>query len=402
MPDSAPACPTPEVVAVTTAKPAGGHAPTVFNFAHRVFLLPNARFRLADDGREPVFRVQLGELDVGVPTGTLAREFGIDPSSRDALLIALVRKALRFVAQIRPGDSVPSEILDGTASWPVEERHRACAKAKLMKQLAQWFASDGGGSDELVRLLANSAGNEEFREKVQQVFTRIAEKLGLGAEQRQQVVDHLDTLGRELSYIEAQREHVHKLSDIKKKLLDLARVYVRERTMVEELLRIAGLISDADRGIRGYVSAARRPDRRDHRIAPQCRGAARLHPHHARRIAFPSVVLGRSGRCLARIAPDAEPRDRNQDARAVSFSGQPLRAEKRLALERIPAGEPRCKSADLIQRQHRRAEPRGRDRAGHAPNHARRLVLRDNARAGGDGGPATLQAVLAHARQNDA
>ena len=242
MPDSAQARPNPELIAVLATKSADTKGPTVFDFTHRVFALPNARFRLADDGREPVFRVQLGDLDVGVPTGTLAREFGIDPSSRDALLIALVRKALRYVAQVRPGDSMPSEILDGTASWPVEERHRACAKAKLMKQLAQWFASDGGGSDELVKLLSNSAENDEFREKVQQVFTRIAEKLGLGAEHRQQVVDHLDTLGRELSYIEAQREHVHKLSDIKKKLLDLARVYARERAMVEELLRIAGLI----------------------------------------------------------------------------------------------------------------------------------------------------------------
>jgi hypothetical protein len=244
MPDSAPEAAKLVPVGADPTPAAGGVSggTTLFNFSHKVFALPNARFRLAEDGREPIFRVQLGDLDVGIPIATLAHEFGIDPTSRDAQLIGLVRKALRFVAEIRRMDSVPSEIVDGRASWPVEERHRACAKAKLMKQLAQWFASECGDAAELERMLRNSVEDEAFRAKVQQVFTKIAEKLGLGAEHRQQVVDQIDSLGRELSYIEAQREQVVKLSGIKRKVLDLARVYTKERTMVEELLRIAGLI----------------------------------------------------------------------------------------------------------------------------------------------------------------
>ncbi len=217
-------------------------AKTLFDFTHKVFSLPGACFRLDTDAREPVFRVQLGDINVGIPIGTLSREFGIDPESRDAQLIALTRKGLRFVTEIRPMDLIPREMLDGTASWPVEERHRAFAKAKLMKQIAEWFATDSGGSGGIEKLLGTADETDAVREQIQAVFARIAEKLGLGAEHRQQVVDYLDTLGRELSYIEAQREHVARLPQVKRKLLDLARVYARERAMVEELLRIAGLL----------------------------------------------------------------------------------------------------------------------------------------------------------------
>ena len=60
-----------------------------------------------------------------------------------AHLLDVVEKGLRFVHEIRPGDSIPSELLDGTASWRVEERHRRRARGRLMAQLIAWTAGEG-------------------------------------------------------------------------------------------------------------------------------------------------------------------------------------------------------------------------------------------------------------------
>ena len=42
----------------------------------------------------------------------------------------LFARGVRFVKEIRPKDSIPSELLDGTASWSYEERHNASARAR--------------------------------------------------------------------------------------------------------------------------------------------------------------------------------------------------------------------------------------------------------------------------------
>src|ERR1700749_4003670 len=104
---------------------------THFLFEHKVFTLKGARFALTEDGSTPAFHVELGTLVASLPLGTLRSEFSIDRESPDGVLLAIVEKSLRFVKEIRPGDSIPRELLDGTASWAVEERHRLRAKAHL-------------------------------------------------------------------------------------------------------------------------------------------------------------------------------------------------------------------------------------------------------------------------------
>ena len=61
----------------------------------------------------------------------LRREFDLGDESNDAKLLDSVAKSLKYVKQIRPNDLIPQEILDGTASWSVEDRHRAVARDRL-------------------------------------------------------------------------------------------------------------------------------------------------------------------------------------------------------------------------------------------------------------------------------
>lgn len=213
---------------------------TRFDFEAKVFSVPGCYFALAQDGRPALF-VRLGDLRAAVSFPSLRSEFSIAEDSNDGRLMALVEKALAYVKQIRPGDSIPSELLDGTASWSVEERHLLIARGRLAGQLAAWLSGS-----ELKRLepqqLLELAHDPETKQRVNKAFDELADKLGLGRERRQEVVDKIDGFARELSYIEALRDRYGEVQAIARKSRELGGSYKRDRAVLENLLRIRALI----------------------------------------------------------------------------------------------------------------------------------------------------------------
>jgi hypothetical protein len=210
---------------------------THFLFAHKVFALQRARFALTEDGTTPAFHVDLGVLTASLPLGTLRSEFGIEPESPDDTLLAIVEKSLRFVKEIRPGDSIPRELLDGTASWSVEERHRLRAKAHLW---ARSIAADeiSGAHDEVLEAFS---ARPETVTAVNAACAEIALKLGYEMT-GQSVLARIDDLARELAYIEALQERCRDVLNIVPKVNQLARVYRSDRAVVDELSRIRTLM----------------------------------------------------------------------------------------------------------------------------------------------------------------
>src|ERR1700761_5052303 len=101
-----------------------GDRSTHFLFKHRVFSLKGACFATTDDGTRQAFHVDLGTLIASLPIQAIRDEFQIAIHYEDELPLAIVEKSRLFVKETRPGDSIPREILDGTASWSVEGRHR--------------------------------------------------------------------------------------------------------------------------------------------------------------------------------------------------------------------------------------------------------------------------------------
>lgn len=213
---------------------------TTFAFEAKVFSVPGCYFALAQDGRPALF-VRLGELRAAISFPSLRTEFSIPDDSTDARLLELVEKALAYVKQIRPGDSIPSELLDGSASWSVEERHLLIARGRLAGQLAAWLSGS-----ELKRLepaqLLELAQDPETKKRVSSAFDELAEKLGIGRERRQEVVDKIDGFGRELAYIEALRDRYGEVQSIARKCRELGGYYKRDRAVVENLVRIRALM----------------------------------------------------------------------------------------------------------------------------------------------------------------
>lgn len=218
---------------------------THFAFAHKVFNVDGAYFSLEKVTNEPLFHVAVGELKCGVTLPSLRNEFGIKPDSDDGKLLAQVEKGLRYVKEIRPGDSIPREMLDGTCSWSVEERHRATARNRLSVQLASWL----GGADAVItdaKQLAEIANDAETKERIQKAFEEAAEKLGLGRERKAEIIKRFETLARELAYIEALRERYACIRMIMKKLADVIHIYKEDRTFTEDIVRVQTLIRTPD------------------------------------------------------------------------------------------------------------------------------------------------------------
>lgn len=215
---------------------------THFVFEHRVFNVKGAHFALTADGVEPAFHVNLGDLRAALRLDALRNEFGISLDSPDGELLGIVEKSLRFVKEIRPGDSIPRELLDGSASWSVEERHRALASGRLAVQIASWLT----GKETVIAdhaQLTMLMDDPQTKSRMQKAFAEIAEKLGIGTARKQEVIDRIDELARELSYIEALRErYTSKVRMIVGKVNLLAKLYRADRAIIQELTRIQSLL----------------------------------------------------------------------------------------------------------------------------------------------------------------
>jgi len=212
---------------------------THFAFEHAVFRAPNPRFLIANNG-EPSLVVELAELDALVPIKSLRMEFELDKTP-DGPMLDKVVAGLKFVKTIRPGDSIPREILDGTASWSVEDRHIEIAKGRITLQISSWLT----GSETVIvdqEALMQLAEDPAIKQRVNAAFSDIAVKLGLPPDRKEEVIDRIDQLARELSYIEALRERFGVIKGIGDTISAFQKIYRRDRTVIEDLSRITNLM----------------------------------------------------------------------------------------------------------------------------------------------------------------
>ncbi|HYG89615.1 MAG TPA: hypothetical protein VD978_25545 [Azospirillum sp.] len=235
----------PNIAAATgAARPNGAPAPTRethFDFQHKVFSLPGAFFALEPTSKQPVLNILLGDLKAALPFNTLKGSFEIEEGSHDAKLLGTVEKGLNYVKQIRPGEKIPGELLDGSASWSVEDKHRIIAKGRLTVQLVSWIT----GSEMIVvdqEELEQIVEDPQTKQRLKAAFQQIAEKLGIKDNAEQYITDRIDDLTQELSYIEALRDRFRHIRAIRDNLATIAQIYRTDRTFCSEIQRMQGLI----------------------------------------------------------------------------------------------------------------------------------------------------------------
>jgi hypothetical protein len=214
---------------------------THFVFQHRVFSLEGSYFS-SGDVDEANFNMPLGESMAAVSLPALRREFSIDDESEDGKLLDMVEKSLRYVRAIRPNDNIPSEILNGTASWSVTEGHRIIARGKVTLQLVALITGNQDDDVSDLERLQQLSEDPETKARVDAAFGEIAEKLGLGRERKQDVVNWIDHLVDELSYIEGLRDRFREILSIVAKVGQMGEMYKDDRGIMEDLQRVQILI----------------------------------------------------------------------------------------------------------------------------------------------------------------
>ncbi len=230
----------PKTPAVELPEPKAAAESQHFRFVHKAFSVAGSYFAVAADTGEATFYVPLGDVQGVLTLPQLISGFNL-AGTPDGELLKAVEKSLAFVKRIHPGDSIPSELLDGSASWSVEDRHRMIAESRLRVQLGTWMAGKEDSTRDVTDLL-KLANDPDIRDKMQEAVTKIAERLGLGRERRVEVLDRVDRLARELSYIEALRDRFAAVKMIVMKLGQLIALYGPERGFSDEIRRVLVLM----------------------------------------------------------------------------------------------------------------------------------------------------------------
>ncbi|MFT5540614.1 MAG: hypothetical protein ACI82H_002148 [Alphaproteobacteria bacterium] len=212
-----------------------------FNFQHRIFSLDGCVFRKTSGDDTIALFVPMGEVMAALQINQIKLEFEIDPDSEDQKLMDLAAQALQYVRQVYPGDSIPSEVINGKAPWMVEEKHLRLAKARLDMLIVSWKTSEDISKIKQSDLVAR-AESDETKKMVDAAYEEIADALEIEENKREQVLELLEKLAQELSYVEALREKFREILNLQVKLKGLYSTYQTEKSISESISRRNSLL----------------------------------------------------------------------------------------------------------------------------------------------------------------
>lgn len=221
-------------------KPAPRTPSEIFDFEHKVFSIEGGYFALSSDKTQAVYFVPLGSTFGAVPLPTLRTTFEIAAESYDDRLLGIVEAGLRYVKVIRPGESIPRELLDGSASWQVSEEHRALARNRMLVQLASWVSgneivvSDASQIEQIVE-------DPGTQHRVAEAYVQLTQRLGMPPDRQKEVETRIGSFAHELAYIEALRDRFGAVRSILDKIERLRNAYRLDRTFSAEILQMLKL-----------------------------------------------------------------------------------------------------------------------------------------------------------------
>jgi archaellum component FlaC len=209
-------------------------------FEHKFFgSFEDLYFRMTDSG-EPVAVVKLASNEAILSFDGLKREFSLGDDAGDGAMLNQVADGLKYVRGLRPGDPLPKEIITREASWEPENKHVMIARQRLTMQLVTWLT----GNEHIftsVEELLQLAEDPQVKKNVSLAFSEAAVELGLGREHRDEVVRYIESLAKELAYIEAERDVFAEVRKIDEKVQELRRIYSSDRGMIATTDQVARL-----------------------------------------------------------------------------------------------------------------------------------------------------------------
>lgn len=229
---------------------------THFDFEHKVFAISGAFFSIDAGEKKPVLNITLGDLKASLTFTTLRESFGLAEDGHDVKLLDVVAKGLKYVKVIMPGEQIPGELLDGRASWAVDDRHRMIARGRITVQLVSWVT----GNEMIVveaSELEQIVEDPGTKERLKMAFLEIAKKLGINDNAEDAITNMVGSLAQELSYIEALRDRFLHIRALSANLAKAAQIYRTDRALVSEISRMQGLLK---KPLAGYDSIFEQAD----------------------------------------------------------------------------------------------------------------------------------------------
>ncbi|HVI52008.1 MAG TPA: hypothetical protein VM661_12410 [Candidatus Sulfotelmatobacter sp.] len=225
------------------SKPSEEEMPTHVVFEHPIFAkFEGCHFVYNHQANEPVMCVTVGNNKAALPFPGVKREFAL--KDNDCHMLDLLSEGLKYVSGLAVGDPLPKEIITGEATWELTQRHVVVAHQRISMQLVNWLT----GVDDLITdpdALVQLADDPATKKKVNEAFGEAAERLGIGRENKQEMLKYVEKLTHELAYIEALRDKFGDVQNIQKKVDGLRKVYSRERSVCDMIDQIRKLFQIA-------------------------------------------------------------------------------------------------------------------------------------------------------------
>jgi hypothetical protein len=218
---------------------------THFSFEHRVFNVPGAHFR-PDTGDAPVFCMDLGDVVGAIALPSLRKTFSIDADGRDGHLLSIVPKALRAIRVIRPGDAIPTEIIDGRASWKPDAAQRATAEMRLARALVAATLDDALGLDPVAELESG---------RVTQTLLTLCD---MSPEQKGELMARIERLTDGLALVEVLRARSAAVIMIRERLNAAVNARARDRAGaqdIQDMRRVIDLMAEPIGQFRAAIEA---------------------------------------------------------------------------------------------------------------------------------------------------
>ena len=213
-------------------------ANTHFVFENKVFQVEGCYFSMTEGAREVILNIPMGDITGSLKLASLCAEFGIEKGSNDDILLNLVKRGIPYVRQIRPNDVIPSEVLDGSASWQIDNRHASLAMTRLSMRLVNWLTGSDMDTMDPVAVLA-IAEDKEMAERVNQGLEKAANII---KKKKEEVIVRFENLAKELAYIEALRDYYLGIYQLFGRLKQFQAIYSDDANLVQEIERMRQLM----------------------------------------------------------------------------------------------------------------------------------------------------------------
>ena len=172
---------------------------------------------------KPVYVINLGDQGGIISLQSIKQELRLGDYGADEAMLNAVCGALKFVDEIRVGDSLPSEIINGEASWEPEAHHRTIADRRVVAAMVKWSEGLDGPISEL-NDLQRFTKEHVNQDKIAQALRRLDETVGSESRGLLRIQPVLKRLAKELSYIEAQRDTIERVRRIGRILEHIRRI----------------------------------------------------------------------------------------------------------------------------------------------------------------------------------